>query len=253
MRSGLARRITSLGLSISRITTIGDNIEEIATTLQEAINRNPDFIITTGGLGPTFDDMTLGGIAKAFDSKLKVNEQALMLVQGKYITYAEEIGHEKFELTPARIKMATIPEGAQPLPNPVGTAPAITIRKNKITVFALPGVPPEMKAIFENSLLHILKVAAGNLTFFETSLYVSGVMESEIAPLIDQIMHSNPCVYIKSHPTGSERQPRIELHLSTRAGGIEKAKKQVGEALMHLSEVVRAKGGKIKTTKSKER
>jgi len=249
----LARRMTSLGLTVSRITAIGDNIEEIATAMREAVNRSPDFIITTGGLGPTFDDMTLEGIAKAFDFKLQANEQALTMVKEKYVKYAEEIEHEKFELTPARIKMATIPEGAQPLPNPVGTAPAITIRKNNVTVFALPGVPPEMRAIFENSLLNILKAAAGDLTFFETSLYVSGVMESEIAPLIDQVMRGNPCVYIKSHPLGAEREPRIELHLSIKAGDIEKAKKRVGEALMRLSEVVKAKGGKTKITKSKAR
>jgi molybdenum cofactor synthesis domain-containing protein len=249
----LAKRMTSLGLSVSRITVIGDDVGEIAATLREAINRNPNFIITTGGLGPTFDDKTLEGIAEAFNCKLQVNEKALKMVKEKYVKYAEEMGHEKFELTPARVKMATIPEAAEPLPNPVGTAPAITIRNNNVTVFALPGVPPEMKAIFENSLSSVLKAAAGNLTFFETSLYISEVMESEMAPLIDQVMHDNPYIYIKSHPLGAERKPRIELHLSTTAGDVEKAKKRVCRALIQLSEMVIAKGGKTKTVKSKNR
>ena len=248
----LAKRITSLGFSVSRITAIGDNVKEVATTLREVINRKTDFIITTGGLGPTFDDMTLEGIAEAFDSKLQVREKALSMVKEKYVKYAEEMRRGKFELTPARIKMATIPEGAQPLPNPVGTAPAITIRKNNVTIFALPGVPPEMKAIFENSLSPILKAAAGNLTFFETSLDVSGVMESEMAPLVDQVMHDNPYVYVKSHPMGAEKTPRLELHLSTVAGDVEEAKKRVSVALMQLSEMVKAKGGKTKTAKSKK-
>jgi nicotinamide-nucleotide amidase len=249
----LAKRITSLGLSVSRITVIGDDVKEIAKALQEAVHRNPDFIIITGGLGPTFDDKTLEGISEAFGSKLQVNEKALRMVEKKYIAYAEELGHEKFELTPARVKMAKIPEGAEPLPNPVGTAPAITIRKNNVTVFALPGVPSEMKAIFENSLSLVLKTASGNLTFFETSLYVSGVMESEMAPLIDQVMHDNPYIYIKSHPLCAEERPRIELHLSTTAENAETAKKRVNKALIQLSDIVKAKGGKTKTAKAEPR
>ncbi|MDH5447999.1 MAG: nicotinamide mononucleotide deamidase-related protein [Candidatus Bathyarchaeota archaeon] len=249
----LAKRITSLGLSVSRITVIGDDVKEIVKALREAVHRSPDFIITTGGLGPTFDDKTLVGIAEAFGFKLQVNKKALKMVEEKYVAYAEGMGHEKFELTPARVKMAKIPEGAEPLPNPVGTAPAITIRNNKVIVFALPGVPSEMKAIFENSLSPVLKAASGNLTFFETSLYVSGVMESEMAPLIDQVMHDNPYVYIKSHPMGAEEKPRIELHLSTTAEDAETAKKRVCRALIQLSEVVKAKGGKTKTAKAETR
>jgi nicotinamide-nucleotide amidase len=246
----LAKRIASLGISVSRITVIGDDVKEIVKALQEAVHRNPDFIITTGGLGPTFDDKTLEGIAKAFNSKLQVNEKALRMVEEKYAAYAEEMGREKFELTPARVKMAKIPEDAKPLPNPVGTAPAVTIRNNNVTIFALPGVPSEMKAIFENSLSLVLKVASGNMTFFETSLYVSGVMESEMAPLIDKVMHDNPYIYIKSHPMGAEKKPRIELHLSTATEDAETAKKCVSKALIQLSEIVKTKGGKTKIAKA---
>lgn len=249
----LAKRITSLGLSVSRITVIGDDVQEIVKALREAVHRSPDFIITTGGLGPTFDDKTLEGVSETFGSRLQVNEKALRMVEEKYVAYAEELGHEKFELTPARVKMAKIPEDADPLPNPIGTAPAITIRNNNVTVFALPGVPSEMKVIFENSLSPVLKAAAGNLTFFEASLYVLGVMESEMAPLIDQVMHDNPYAYIKSHPIGAEKKPRIELHLSTTAEDVETAKKRVSRALIQLSEIVKAKGGKTKTAKAERR
>lgn len=248
----LAKRITSLGLSVSQITVIADDIKTIAEALREAVRRNPNFIITTGGLGPTFDDKTLEGIAEAFCSQLKINEKALEMVKEKYVEYAKEMGHETFELTPARVKMAKIPKTAEPLPNPVGTAPAIVIRSNNSTVFALPGVPSEMRAIFENSLLPILKDAAGNLTFFETSLYVARVMESEMAPLIDHVMHDNPYIYIKSHPMGVEKKPKIELHLSTMAEDAETAKKRVGRALIQLLEIVKAKSGKSKIAKPKK-
>ncbi|UCH30939.1 MAG: competence damage-inducible protein A [Candidatus Bathyarchaeota archaeon] len=249
----LSKRITSLGLTISRITVIGDIIEEIAQTLLDAFQRNPLFIITTGGLGPTFDDKTLKGVAAAFDSKLRMNQIALNMIRKKYVEYAVVMSQKPFKLTPARRKMAEIPEEAKPLPNPVGTAPAIEIKRGDITIFSLPGVPLEMRAIFEASLLPVLKKAATNLTFFETSLFVNGIMESEMAPLIEQIMHDNPYVYIKSHPMGAEKKPRIELHLSTTAEVIEIAKKGVRRALAQLSELIKAKGGKIKQPKKPDK
>jgi len=109
-----------------------------------------------------------------------------------------------------------------------------------------------MRAIFENSLLPILEDAAGNLTFFETSLYVAGVMESEMAPLIDHVMHDNPYIYIKSHPMGAEKKPKIELHFSTQAKDAETAKKRVDRALIQLLEIVKAKSGKSKIAKTKK-
>jgi len=241
----LAKKIISLGLSVSRITVVGDDSKEIAKVLQEAVNRDPQFIITTGGLGPTFDDKTSEGIAEAFDSKLEVNKKALKMIKEKYVEYAEQMNHEKFELTPARVKMAIFPEGAKPLPNPVGTAPAIIIRNRNVTVFALPGVPSEMKAIFENSLSSVLRAASSGLMFYETSLDVLGIMESEMAPVIEQVMKDNPNIYIKSHPKNVEKKPRIELHLSTTAEDVETAKRRVGKTLMQLSEIVTSKDGKI--------
>ncbi len=245
----LAKRLTALGLSVSRITTIKDEVPEIVKAVKETMLRKPRFIITTGGLGPTFDDKTLEGIAKACDSTLQINEDALQMVTGKYVKYAEEMKHEAFELTPARRKMAKIPEGATPLPNPVGTAPAVLLTHKTLTLFALPGVPSEMKAIFTASLLPIFKEAASDLTFFETSMCVEGVMESEIAPFLAQVMHRNPYIYIKSHPLGAEKTPKIELHLSTTAQDVTTAKKRVSQALIQLSEIVEAKGGTAQIVK----
>ncbi|UCG36673.1 MAG: nicotinamide mononucleotide deamidase-related protein [Candidatus Bathyarchaeota archaeon] len=245
----ISKRITSLGLTVSLITIVQDEVDEISAVVKAAIARNADFIITTGGLGPTFDDKTLEGIAEAFKSKLHTNEDALKMVEKKYRQYAEEMDREKLELTPARTKMAMIPELAEPLPNPVGTAPGIALKKGKIFLFALPGVPSEMKAIFENSVAPSLK-AAGSRFFFETSLYVSGIMESEIAPLIDEVMHDNPYIYIKSHPKGSEKRPKVELHISTIGKETNSAKRRVGRALVQISEVIHAKGGKARIRKA---
>lgn len=245
----LAKRITSLGLSIRRITIVGDNIDEISSALQEAIQRKPHFVITMGGLGPTFDDKTLEGIARALGRKLETHDEALKMVREKYRQYVEVGLIEEGELTPHRVKMARLPEGAKPLFNPVGTAPGVIAKHDNATVIALPGVPSEMKAIFEESVAPLLKQAAGEVTFFETSLGVTGIGESVLAPLIDRVMHDNPYVYVKSHPKGEETVLHIELHFSTTAEKTGLAKKRVSNALIQLSELIRGKGGKAKPIK----
>ena len=242
----IAKRVTTLGMKVRRITTVGDDVEEISNAIQEALQRRPRFIITTGGLGPTFDDKTLEGIARGLGRGLRVHEQALKMIEEKYRKYVEEGKIREFDLTAPRLKMANLPEGAEPLPNPVGTAPGVMVRHEGTTIIALPGVPSEMKAIFEEFVAPLIREAAGNVEFYEASLYVVGVPESEVAPLIDQTMHDNPHVYIKSHPKGAEPVPRLELHFSTTAESPQVARQRVSRALIQLSELVQAKGGKVK-------
>jgi len=248
----LAKRITSLGLNIRRITNIRDEIDEMSQVLQETLQRKPLFVITCGGLGPTFDDKTLEGVSKALGCKIEVNKDALKMIEEKYQKYVEEGLIEKFELTPPRVKMARLPKGAKPLFNPVGTAPGVLIKHEDTTIIVLPGVPSEMMAIFEESVVPVLKMAAGDKMFFETSLDVRGVLESDIAPLIDRVMHDNPYIYVKSHPSHTgERVPHLELHLSTTAENSNTTKNRVTRALIQLSELIKQKGGKIKALKAK--
>ena len=247
----LAKRITYLGLMTRRITVVGDKINEITDVITEVIKRKPGFIITTGGLGPTFDDMTLEGIATALDIELKVNQEALNMVKNKYLTYFLEGVKESIDLTPHRLKMAKFPEGAKPLPNPVGTAPAASITFENSIIFALPGVPSEMKSIFEESIAPAMKEAAKEVTFFEKSIDSIEIMESSIAPFIDEVMKNNPKVYIKSHPKGTEKIPYIEFHVSSKARTINKAKKNVTKALIELTDFIRKNGGKIINEKTK--
>ena len=243
----LARRATSLGVTVNRITVVGDDVDEIAKAVREALERKPRFIITTGGLGPTFDDKTLEGITKALNRQLELNSKALQMIKEKYEAYAKAGRLDSAELTPPRIKMAKLPEGAEPLPNPVGTAPGVQIKVDNIDIIALPGVPSEMEAIFDGSVAALLKKEAGDVVFFETSIYADNIMESTLAPLIDVVMRDNPYVYIKSHPRGEERKPHIEIHMSTTAKDSKTAKDRIGKAIIQLSELIKGKGGKVKT------
>jgi len=249
----LAKRITTMGLKVNRITVVSDDTTEISNAVKEAIRRRPKIIITTGGLGPTFDDKTLEGIAKALNQPSKVNPEAIKMIEQKYHQYLKEGRiEEKVELTPPRIKMATLPEKAQPLHNPIGTAPGVIAKQNDTTIIALPGVPSEMEAIFDESIRPMLKKMAGNAIFYETSIGVDGIMESDLAPLIDKTMHDYPYVYIKSHPGHrGEGKPHLELHLSTTAQDSETAKNRIAKAFLQITELTQAKGGKIRPQKQK--
>jgi nicotinamide-nucleotide amidase len=240
----LSKRATLLGVKVRRVTVAADEVIEIASVIREVLERKPRFVITTGGLGPTFDDKTLEGIAEALNQKLRVNKEALEMVENKYKTYARE-KKEEVELTPPRVKMATIPEGAAPVPNPIGTAPAVRFDVEGTVLIALPGVPREMEAIFEESIEPLLKQASGGTSFYEKSIYANDIMESNLAPLIDKVMQNNPSVYIKSHPKGRENTPHMEIHLSTSAKEKEKPEETLRRAEIQLSELIVENGGKI--------
>jgi molybdenum cofactor synthesis domain-containing protein len=246
----LAKHVTSLGLNVERITVIIDDTSKIAEALQESLDRRPKLIITTGGLGPTFDDKTLQGIAIGLNRTLEVNPAALKMLEERYKNYAKTTT-DKIELTPARLKMATLPEGAKPLHNPVGTAPGVLLKTDDTQIAALPGVPPEMEAIFEESLAKIVKKVAGKSKFLEGSLRVANIMESTLAPLIDKVMNDNPEVYVKSHVfTQSKVQvegqkSHIELHFSITTQETKTAKNHLKTAKQQLSKLVQEKGGKI--------
>jgi len=242
----LAKRITTLGLKVRRVTVVGDEVGEIATAIRESIEREPRFIITTGGLGPTFDDKTLEGVANALNRELEQNDRALKMIEERYQRYVAEGRIEKYELTPHRVKMARLPKGTKPVRNPVGTAPGVLAEHANTQLIMLPGVPQEMKAIFDESIAPLIQEVAGNLTFYEVSIEVRGVPESELAPFIEQVMHDNPYVYIKSHPKVSERVSHLEIHLSTTSDDAGLARQRVTRALIQISETIQKKGGTVK-------
>jgi nicotinamide-nucleotide amidase len=241
----LSKQATALGIEVKRTTIVRDVLKEIADVICEVLQRKPQFIITTGGLGPTFDDMTLQGIAKALNRQLAVDEEALRMVKDKYVKYAKTRNIGDAGMTASRVKMATIPKGTDPIRNPVGTAPAVKVDVAGTVLFALPGVPIEMEAIFQASILPLLRKASGDVRFYEKSIYADKIMESVLAPLIDTVMHDNPPIYIKSHPKGQEGKPHIELHFSTSGKPSEKADEQLQKAAAQMYSLIEKSGGKV--------
>lgn len=246
----LSKQATQLGANVKRITVVQDLIEEIGKCVVEAIERNPHFIITTGGLGPTFDDKTLQGIAKALNRKLEVNPKALAMIKQKCLEYAKNRSTTEVELTAPRVKMATFPEATEVVSNPIGTAPGLRVDVEGTVLFALPGVPSEMEAIFTETIASLIKQASGNSVFCERSMFVDNIVESYLDPLIDRIMADNEGVYIKSHvctnsnQIPAKRKPHIEIHLTIRAKEKEKPETKLRKAMRELASLVETNSGK---------
>ena len=212
----LAKQITAIGANLTRVTVIQDVVDEIAACIHEVADRKPQFIITTGGLGPTFDDKTFQGIAKALDQKLTINPEAYETVKQKCTEYAKKRGLTgEVEMTAPRVKMAIFPETTQPVTNPIGTAPALRAQIAEAVLYALPGVPAEMRAIFTETIAPAIRTAGAGV-FCECSVFSDGVVESRLAPLIDAVMAQYVGVYVKSHPLGFDG---VELHLTMTAQG----------------------------------
>jgi molybdopterin-biosynthesis enzyme MoeA-like protein len=156
------------------------------------------------------------------------------MVKEKYVEYSKAKNKPVSEMTPAQVKLATMPEKTEPIENPVGTAPGIRVEIDGTALFALPGVPSEMEAIFKQSIAPIIKQTVGDVVFCEKSIFVNEMMESTLAPLIDKVMSDNAGVYIKSHPLGEENKPHIEIHLTLRAQSQDKPSEKILKAQNEL-------------------
>jgi len=211
--SWLAGQISSLGGRVSRITVVGDEVAEISSAIREAMRRGADWIITSGGLGPTYDDVTLQGVARAIGRKLVLNRRALEMIRRRYEELAREGVVESPELTPPRMKMAMLPRGAKPLENNVGTAPGVLLRAGRCWIICLPGVPSELQDIFLSRVKPILEKKIRRIAIADRWIYVRGVPESNLAPRLDELRTMAPGLYIKSHPEKREGTSFIRVYM----------------------------------------
>ena len=228
--SWLSRKIVEAGGKVNRITIIGDNVNQIASALMEAISRKPDMIITTGGLGPTYDDKTVFGIAKAIGRKVELNKEALKHIR-------ETCRRKGVKLDEARRKMAYMPSGSNIIENSVGLAPGIMVKYKGVTIIALPGVPEEMKAMFNESVLK--RIQGGE--YHEVELHIKNIYEADLAPIIEEVVRSNPQIYLKSHPRMENNVPYIILHLYSN----KKSRDEILEIYEKIKMKIMKLGGKI--------
>jgi nicotinamide-nucleotide amidase len=190
----IAQQLRAIGLDLIYCTTVGDNEARIDEVIDAALNR-VDVVITTGGLGPTVDDVTREGIAAATGCPLEFHERLY-----------EEIG-ERFKRFRNRMsennrRQAFVPRGARPISNPVGTAPIFILETDRGVVMTLPGVPKEMIYLMEHELIPYLQKAMGSPSVIKVHvLRTAGIGESQIDERIGDLMiNSNPTVGLAAHP-----------------------------------------------------
>ena len=238
----VGKRLAILGTQLARISTVDDDLDEISGSLGEALSRRPDFLVVVGGLGPTPDDMTVKGVARGLGKDLAVSRQALELIREHYV----KVGRKDFRLTPARRKMAVLPEGAAPLENEKGTAPGVRIETGATVIFCLPGVPSEMRSIFSRSVLPEIRGRIGKLFRVAARLKIEGIYESALAPVIARELTRHPGAYIKSHPKGVKGGiSRIELDVVVVNGDQEAARKGASGIVNTVTADILRGGGRI--------
>ncbi|HEY3378971.1 MAG TPA: competence/damage-inducible protein A [Armatimonadota bacterium] len=177
----LAQRLAEIGVPLYYRDTVGDNFERLEATLRLAKSR-ATVILCTGGLGPTEDDITSQAIANVFDAPLEMHAEGLA-------TLEEFFRQRGRELTANQSKQAMLPQGAQLVPNPVGTAPGFMLTKDGCTVVAFPGPPHEMHPMWRETVGPYLQQRSGAVIFSRTLRFCGigeGALEMELKDLIAQ-------------------------------------------------------------------
>jgi len=201
----IINRLKPLGLQVHEAITARDNVEAIGEAINRLIDDGCSLIFTTGGLGPTHDDMTLLGIAHGLGLPLEQDQASLDIVTRQYKVLHKRGIIESGEITDSRRKMAILPRGSRPLDNRVGGAPGVLLEARGSTIICLPGVPLELKWIFDDQVTPILKSIVREV-YAEKIVALPLRDESTLAPIIDQVMAEEPGVYVKSlvKPYGEE-------------------------------------------------
>lgn len=235
----LAGKIAKAGGTVGRVTVVRDELGAISTAVKESLARKPDILVITGGLGATYDDMTLEGVAMALGRRTVTDERAVQMLKN---SYARRNLH--YRMNKVRLKMATIPEGSTPIENAVGSAPSVMIGN----IFCLPGVPKEMKAVFESHILPVIKERVGRFVAKEVNYRVRGVSEAMIAPALSKIVRANPDgIYLKTHPKGYYKKttPQIRVQLICKGDDAGKVKQRLEKISAQLRREIKRLDGEI--------
>ena len=190
----IGRHLAASGLDLYYKTTIGDNLSRLTAGLRQALARS-EVVITTGGIGPTADDITREAVAAATGRELEFSEHLMAQIEAFFRARG-------FKLSPSNRRQAFIPRGAIPIENPVGTAPAFIVEVGERCVITLPGVPREMEHLLVTRVLPYLRERYGLKGEIRLRvLKVVGLGESRIGELLADFMEKgrNPTIGTLAH------------------------------------------------------
>ena len=199
----LASQLPLLGFDLHFISTVGDNKQRLIDTLKQAWQRS-DIIITTGGLGPTEDDVTRDAIAELFNEELKVDPDLAQEIRDVFRAYG-------MEMPPNNLKQAMIIPSAQSIPLQ-GTAPGWWLEQDGKTIIAMPGPPREMQSMWGKLVFPKLQQKTGEIIVSKT-LKTFGLGESKVDEMVSHFLTaSNPTLGIYAKPDGIHLRITAKSH-----------------------------------------
>jgi competence/damage-inducible protein CinA-like protein len=200
----LARQLAGIGVGLFRKSVVGDNEERIAAAIGDALDR-ADLVICTGGLGPTLDDMTREAVARALGRTLVFHQHLLDQIEARFRSFGRTMSE-------SNRRQAYVPDGARIVENPRGTAPAFIVEDARGTVAVLPGVPAEMRYLWEHALAPYLRDERGQTgVILVRTLHAAGLSESLIGEIVADLMaQDNPTLGI------SAKRAQYELRIGAR-------------------------------------
>ncbi|HPL99046.1 MAG TPA: competence/damage-inducible protein A [Bacillota bacterium] len=212
----LSQKLADLGIDVYYHVVVGDNLKRLTETIKTSLERS-DIVITSGGLGPTADDITKEGAAQAMGLKLLPDEESIERIK-KMFSSTGRI------MTENNIKQGYIPEGAVVLENNNGTAPGVLIEKEGKIVIMLPGPPKELYPMFESKVLPYLKSKTDS-TIRSKVLRVIGVGESAVEHMLKDIFDSQANPTIAPYAKDGE----VHLRITAKTGIPEEADSLIAE------------------------
>jgi nicotinamide-nucleotide amidase len=220
----LTERLNSIGISVLQKTIVGDEESRLEEAVRDALRRS-DVIISTGGLGPTEDDITRKVFARVSGRQLMLDYEVLEQIR-------ERFASRGYQMTPNNERQALIPRGATVLPNPNGTAPGIRMDQDGALIVLLPGPPRENQPMFNDYIMAELEKMSRGARISKRLLKVTGLGESALDDMIAEIYtpYTNPTTTILF--TDSE----IEIHLTATAETVARAEEIVDELADKLEE-----------------
>jgi nicotinamide-nucleotide amidase len=223
--SFIANQLPLLGIDLYFISTVGDNQKRLVDTLKQAWER-ADLIITTGGLGPTQDDITREAIGELMSEELTVDDKLWRDLQDLFKKYSREIPQ-------SNIKQATVIPSAQVIPNHMGTAPGWWVEKDDHIIVALPGPPDEMKLMWQESVLLKLKQKLAGEVILSRIIKTFRLAEAKVDELVAHVSKlSNPTLATYIKPDG------VYLRITAKAKAEAEAQRLIAQSEVQIRNVL---------------
>ncbi len=221
----LSEKLAEAGVDVYRHTTVGDNPSRLTAAIMRALGRS-DMVITSGGLGPTVDDITIETVARLIGKKLVLNKTVLEDVKSYFRLKRVPFPKES-------IRQAYIPEGVKWVRNRVGTAPGLIIQYFSKKIVCLPGPPKEIVPMFERDILPIIKKMSGGLIIRSRTIKTTGLAESQVDGKVRDLLNLKPPTTVGIYA----KLGQVELKIMAKA----KTAREAGRNIANIEKKIRSR------------